>query len=169
MKATAIAPANIAFIKYWGKKDAGLRLPYNPSISMNLNGATTTTTVEFSGSNTKDSVELLEEGGFHQEETIRVIQHLDIIRQKAGVKTYARVATKNTFPRATGAASSASGFAALTVAAAEALGMKLSEKELTMLARLGSGSACRSIPDGFVKWEAGETSEASFAHSLYPA
>jgi diphosphomevalonate decarboxylase len=61
-----------------------------------------------------------------------------------------------------GIASSASGFAALTVAAAKALGLVLSEKELTAFARLGSGSACRSIPDGFVKWE------GEFAYSLYP-
>jgi diphosphomevalonate decarboxylase len=70
--------------------------------------------------------------------------------------------TKNSFPASAGIASSASGFAALTVAAAAALGLTLSEKELTSLARLGSGSACRSIPDGFVKWD------GSFAHSLYP-
>ena len=73
------------------------------------------------------------------------------------------IETKNNFPASAGIASSASGFAALTVAAAKSLGLQLSEKELTALARLGSGSACRSIPDGFVKWE------GEFAYSLYPA
>jgi diphosphomevalonate decarboxylase len=77
--------------------------------------------------------------------------------------------TQNSFPKGTGIASSASGFAALTVAGAAAAGLLLSEKELTILARLGSGSACRSIPDGFVRWETGELSEESYAHSLFPA
>ena len=168
MKATAVAPANIAFIKYWGRKDAKLRLPHNSSISMNLSACMTTTTVEFLPELLEDTIELLEPGGFNEEEVRRMVRQLDVVRAVAGVKMFARVATENTFPKSTGAASSASGFAALTVAAAAALGLKLSEKELTVLARLGSGSACRSIPDGFVKWEAGNSSESSCAHSLYP-
>lgn len=156
MKATARAPANIAFIKYWGKKDANLRIPYNPSISMNLSGCMTITTVEFSKNYFSDMVS----EGFN---TQRVTKHIDRLRALAGVHDKARVVTKNNFPASAGIASSASGFAALTVAAATALGLKLSEKELTALARLGSGSASRSIPDGFVKWD------GEFAHSLYPA
>ncbi len=155
MKATAIAPANIAFIKYWGRKDAKLRLPYNPSISMNLSECVTTTTVEFSRDFEADSVT----EGFGTE---RILKHIDRMRKLAGSNEKVRVITQNSFPKSTGIASSASGFAALTVAAAAALGLTLSEKELTMLARLGSGSACRSIPDGFVKWE------GEFAYSLYP-
>lgn len=168
MKATAIAPANIAFIKYWGRKDAKLRLPYNASISMNLSACTTTTTVEFDKTLTEDHVTLLENGGFGEDEMKRVTRQLDVIRKKASRQIFARVATKNSFPKSTGAASSASGFAALTVAAVAALGLQHSEKELTILARLGSGSACRSIPDGFVKWEKGTDSPSSYAHSLYP-
>lgn len=154
MKATAIAPANIAYIKYWGRKDAKLRLPYNASISMNLSACTTTTTVEFSPDFERDTVT----EGFGTE---RIIEHLDRIRILAGSKERAHVTTNNSFPTSTGIASSASGFAALTVAATGALGLKLSEKELTALARLGSGSACRSIPDGFVKWE------GEYARSLH--
>lgn len=156
MKATAVAPANIAFIKFWGKRDALLRLPYNPSISMNLSACLTTTTVEFSEKYVADSVS----EGFDQR---RIIAHLDRLRKIAGLKENAKVVTENNFPKSAGIASSASGFAALTVAAAGALGLKLSEKELSVLARLGSGSAARSIPDGFVKWE------NEFAYSLYPA
>lgn len=167
-KATAIAPANIAFIKYWGRKNASLRLPCNTSISMNLSASTTTTTVEFS-EREKDEIVLLEEGGFSDAEVIRVVRQLDVIREYVGTTLRARVASKNTFPKSTGAASSASGFAALTVAALAALGQHISEKECTILARLGSGSACRSIPDGFVRWEVGVRSEDSFARSLYPA
>jgi diphosphomevalonate decarboxylase len=155
MKATAIAPANIAFIKYWGKKDARLQLPYNASISMNLSGCVTITTVEFSPDYEQDAVT----EGF---DTKRIIAHIDRLRALAGIHQRVRVTTKNSFPTSAGVASSASGFAALTVAAATALGLHLSEKELSALARLGSGSASRSIPDGFVKWE------DSFAYSLYP-
>lgn len=167
MKATAIAPSNIAFIKYWGKKDEELRLPLNASISMNLTGAYTTTTVEFSPLYKKDTV-TLSDGVFSAEEKTRVVEFLDRVRERGGVRYCARIVTKNTFPQATGAAASASGFAALTVAAFAAVGTTLSEKELTIFARLGSGSSCRSIPDGFVLWEKGETSDESYAHSLFP-
>ncbi len=167
MKATAKAPANIAFIKYWGKKDlprrqAGknLRLPLNPSISMNLSGAYTITTVEFSHTFASDTVTLLD-SEFSEKEKERVIKGLDRIRERAGKTEKAKVVTKNTFPKGAGSAASASGFAALTVAGFAALGVQLSEKELTIFARLGSGSACRSIPDGFVKWD------DEFAWSLY--
>lgn len=163
MKATAQAPANIAFIKYWGRTNAVLRLPANASISMNLSACTTTTTVEFASEYAKDTVELLGENGLRENEAERITKHLDLLRKQVGSALHAHVVTKNTFPKSTGIASSASGFAALTVAAVAALGMKCSEKELTALARPGSGSASRSIPDGFVKW-GGE-----YAHSLYPA
>ena len=166
MKATAIAPANIAFIKYWGKKDEKLRIPANASISMNLSAAYTTTTVEFSENFIRDSVELID-GSFSDKEVARIILHLDRIRARVGFAYCARVLTKNSFPKGTGIASSASGFAALTIAGCAAAGLSLSEKELTILARLGSGSACRSIPDGFVEWTNGEASEDSYAHSLF--
>lgn len=155
MKATAVAPANIAIIKYWGKSDRDLRLPLNPSISMNLSECTTTTTVEFSDDFDRDIVS----AGF---DTARIIKHADRFRDIAKTKAKVHVATKNSFPTSAGIASSASGFAAFTLAASAALGLKFSEKELTEFARLGSGSACRSIPDGFVKWE------GEWAYSLYP-
>jgi len=168
MKATAIAPANIAFIKYWGKQDDALRLPLNDSLSMNLSGATTTTTVEFSPSLKQDEIFFIDES-MSPKDTQRIIAHLDRIRSKKNTTVRAKVVTKNSFPKGTGIASSASGFAALTVAAAVALGVRLSEKEATILARMGSGSACRSIPDGFVLWHAGESSASSFAESVYPS
>lgn len=167
MKATAKAPANIAFIKYWGKADDKLRLPLNDSISMNMSAAYTITTVEFSKQFKKDSVTLLG-GEFSEAETARVIKGLDLIRKRAGSTQKATVITKNTFPKGAGSAASASGFAALTVAGFAALGVTLPEKELTIFARMGSGSACRSIPDGFVIWEKGDSSNTSFAWSFYP-
>ncbi|MBI4991025.1 diphosphomevalonate decarboxylase [Candidatus Gottesmanbacteria bacterium] len=166
MKKTAIAPANIAFIKYWGKKDEVLRLPSNGSISMNLSGLTTTTTVEFSKSYKKDLVTI--DGLVKADEEKRVIEHLDRIRNMAGIFQKAKVVSLNSFPASTGLSSSASGFAALTLSAASAAGLNLSERNLSILARLASGSACRSIPSGFVEWLEGTDNNSSYAVSLHP-
>lgn len=166
MKATAIAPSNIAFIKYWGRKDEILRLPTNGSISMNLSNLLTTTTVEFNPSFIEDTVIFGEKEANAADQ--RVIAHIDRIRKRADIQEKVKVITKNNFPSGSGLSSSASGFAALTVAGVGAAGLTLSEKELSILARLGSGSACRSIPDGFVEWLDGDTSETSYAISLYP-
>ncbi len=168
MKITTKAPANIAFIKYWGKKDKILRLPANNSISMSLSNIFTITTVEFSKGLTNDKIEI-NGGQLNSEEEERIVKHLDKIRFLAKIKDFARVVTKNNFPKGTGIASSASGFAALTLAASKSAGLNLSEKELSIIARQGSGSACRSIPDGFTEWIAGNSSETSFAHSIFPA
>lgn len=171
MKKTAIAPSNIAFIKYWGKKDEVLRLPENGSIAMCLSNLLTTTTVEFSKDFTKDSVQLLKDNKLitpDDEFVEKAIKHLDRIRKIAKTLDRAKIVTHNNFPASTGLSASASGFAALTVAGAAAAGLKLTEKELSIIARQGSGSACRSIPDGFVEWLDGDTSENSYAKSIYP-
>ena len=161
MKVTAVAPSNIAFIKYWGKTDEDLKIPENGSISMNLSNLLTTTTVEFSSDFKEDSVTINNENDLKQ--SSKVIKQLDLIRKKANIFLKVKVVSKNNFPDGTGLSSSASGFAALTLATTKALGLELNEKELSMLARQGSGSACRSIPDGFVEWvEEG-------AKSLYPS
>lgn len=165
MKATAVAPSNIAFIKYWGRKDEELRLPENGSISMNLSNLQTITTVEFSSDFKGD--EIVINGIREENEGSRAIKHLDRIRKIAKINYKAKVVTKNNFPTGTGLSSSASGFAALTVAASNAASLKLSEKELSILARQGSGSACRSIPDGIVEWLDGNTSETSYGVSLH--
>ncbi|NCN58751.1 diphosphomevalonate decarboxylase [Candidatus Roizmanbacteria bacterium CG22_combo_CG10-13_8_21_14_all_38_20] len=167
MKATAIAPSNIAFIKYWGRKDENLRLPENGSIAMNLSNLTTTTTIEFSQKYTKD--EIIINGKTIKDESARAITQLDRVRTLAQINTHAKVISINNFSSSTGLSSSASGFAALTVASAKSAGLNLSEKELSILARQGSGSACRSIPDGFVQWMNGDTSETSFAKTIFNA
>ena len=171
LKATAVASSNIAFIKYWGRKDEALRIPENGSISMNLSNLLTTTTVEFNPKFKEDIITIND----HKEENdeSRVIKHLDRVRKLAKISypsatLMAKVVSKNNFPTATGLSSSASGFAALTLAAAKAAGLNLSEKELSILARQGSGSSCRSIPDGFVEWLDGDTNETSYAVSLCP-
>lgn len=167
MKATAIAPSNIAFVKYWGRKNEALRLPENGSVSMTLSNLTTTTTVEFNPGLKADSVTI--DGTENIAEAERVRRHLDIIRSLAHIDLQAQVVSRNSFPSGTGLSSSASGFAALTVAATQAAGLRLSERELSILARQGSGSACRSISSGFVEWINGDTSETSFAQSIFPA
>jgi|SRR3989344_1359148 len=168
MKATAIAPSNVAFIKYWGRKDEKLRLPQNSSISMNLSNLFTITTVEFSEKYAEDTI-IINQRNEPLEKAQKIIEHLDRIRKLAKIKYFAKVVSKNSFPRGTGLSSSASGFAALTFAATNALGMEISEKELSILSRQGSGSSCRSIPGGFVEWLKGDKSEESYAYSLYRA
>jgi len=168
MKITVKAPANIAFIKYWGKRNEKLRIPANSSISMNLSNTFSITSVDFDNRLKEDVVKIddvVSAGG----EKERVARHLSLVRKMAGKSDYAEVISKNNFPKASGIASSASGFAALTLAASLAARLKLSEKDLSILARLGSGSACRSIPDGFVEWKKGSKNQDSFAYSLYPA
>lgn len=164
-KATVRAHPNIAFIKYWGNRDDRLRLPANPSISMNLNGLYTQTTVIWDEDLPGDSFHFngAEEAGRGLE---RVSAHLDIIRERLGTASSARVVSANNFPTGAGIASSASAFAALTLAAVTAAGAALDERELTTLARLGSGSAARSIPAGFVEWHTGDTHEDSYAESV---
>lgn len=166
-EATAISCANIAFVKYWGRKNHALRLPLNSSISMNLDNATTTTTVEFDPALKTDQV-TIEGTETTPQAAARVSGHLDRVRGLAGIEARARVVSRNSFPMGAGIASSASAFAALTVAACAAANLNLNERELTILARLGSGSACRSIPAGFVEWYAAETSEDSFAEQIAP-
>lgn len=167
MKATAKSPANIAFIKYWGRRDKTLNIPENSSLSCNLNNLSTITTVEFSEKYKKDDI--LIDGKRDDIEVERIISHLDKIRELAKIDLKAKVVSKNSFPNSSGLASSASGFSALALAGSTAAGIKLSEKQLSMLARLGSGSASRSIPDGFVEWNKGISHETSFAKSIYPA
>ncbi|OGG22280.1 diphosphomevalonate decarboxylase [Candidatus Gottesmanbacteria bacterium RIFCSPHIGHO2_12_FULL_43_26] len=167
MKKTAVACSNLALIKYWGKVDFEKRLPTNDSLSVNLDNLTTTTTVDFSASYKKD---LLEIDGIRAagRKFDRVRQHLDRIRSLAGRQLSARVVSRNNFPSATGLSSSASGFAALTKAAVAALELKLTEKEMSIVARQASGSACRSIPTGFSHWHKGRDSQSSYAESIFP-
>jgi len=165
--ATSVACANIAFIKYWGNRDDALRLPVNGSISMNLDGLFTRTTVSFQPSLPFD--ELVING----QEVIgkglkRVSMILNLVREMAGIKMYAEVMSENNFPSGAGIASSAAAFAALALAGSRAAGLELGEAQLSRLARRGSGSACRSIPGGFVEWVAGEGELDSYATSIAP-
>lgn len=162
---TAQAHPNIAFIKYWGNRDDALRLPANASLSMNLSGLSTRTTV--TPDDTLSADELILNGEIATGKSLeRVVNHLNLLRQRCHATLFVRVESANNFPTGTGIASSAAAFAALTVAAAAAFDASLTEKELTTLARRGSGSASRSVPAGFVEWHAADTHEDSFAESI---
>lgn len=163
--ATARAHPNIAFIKYWGNRDDRLRLPANGSISMNLAGLESVTTVRFSESLSADSF-ILNGQPQVNEALVRVSDQLDKIRQLSDASIRAEVISQNNFPIGTGVASSASAFAALTAAAVAALNLQLSEHEISALARLGSGSASRSVPSGFVEWYMGNDHQTSFAKTI---
>jgi diphosphomevalonate decarboxylase len=165
-KATAIANANIALVKYWGKRDQKLVLPQNSSISLTLDGLTTVTTVEFSQKYERNRLLLDNQEIKEGKELERVIKHLNLIRRITGIKEKSKVVSQNNFPTAAGLASSASGFAALSLAAIEAAGQKLNSKELSIIARQGSGSASRSCYGGFVEWQKGERKDGSDSYAL---
>lgn len=166
--ARARAFSNIAFIKYWGNADDALRLPLNNTISMNLDGLYTETEVRWSNALQQDELIL---NGHVAEEAARhrVSRHLDYLRHRFSLKDHASVVSSNNFPMGAGIASSASAFAALTAAAVAAANQQISEAEMSTLARLGSGSASRSVPGGFVEWYAGTSHETSYAETIAPA
>jgi len=166
-QATAQAGSNIAFIKYWGNVDDALRLPLTHSLSMTLDTAITTTTVTFDPALTAD-IFVMNGEPILGEALERVSRHLDHLRGLAGVSWRAKVVSVNAFPTGSGIASSASGFAALTVAAAAALDLDLTRRELSAYARLGSGSAARSIFGGYAELVTGARHEDAYAVQVEP-
>ncbi|MEL6182601.1 MAG: diphosphomevalonate decarboxylase, partial [Myxococcota bacterium] len=165
MQATAIAHPNLALVKYWGKRDIHLNLPAAGSLSVTLAGLRTRTTVTFTPGQARDAA-ILNGRAVWGAKLDRVIRFLDLLRHRAGVDLHATVHTENDFPTAAGLASSSSGFAALAAAGSAALGLELSAPELSVLARLGSGSAARSIHGGFVEMMAGRLPDGSDAHAI---
>jgi len=169
MTATAVAHPNIALVKYWGKADASLALPATGSVSMGLDVFPTTTTVTVDGGSgdgleARDAFTL---NGRVVEDAalVRVREFLDLVRDLAGSDARASVVSENTVPTGAGLASSASGFAALATAASAAFGLDLSPRDLSRLARRGSGSATRSIPGGVAVWHAGDD-QGSYAEPI---
>ena len=162
---TARACANIALVKYWGKRDSALNLPAAGSLSLSLAALVTETSVAFEPALGADLVELDRSPATGQP-LLRVVKFLDLVRERAGITTRARVRSDNRFATGSGLASSASGFAALAVAAARAAGLELSPRELSLLARRGSGSAARSIFGGFVRMHASDVEQESYAEPI---
>ncbi len=161
MKVTARAHANIALVKYWGKRDALLNLPAAGSLSLTLAALTTTATVEpIDG----PADQLVLDG--HPVTTVtRFSAWLDVVRARADSRTRFRAESSNDFPTASGLASSASAYAALALAASRAAGLTLDARELSILARRGSGSAARSIFGGLVVMRPGSRADGSDAYA----
>lgn len=161
--ATARAGANIALVKYWGKRDATLNLPAAGSLSITLSGLETVTTVSVAEGLTADEFLLDSE----VQDAAPVTRVLDLL---AGLeRRRCRVDSTNNFPTASGLASSASGFAALVVAAAAVFDRAADRRELSIVARQGSGSAARSLFGGFCEMHAGERADGAdcFAEGLF--
>ncbi len=157
MKCTVKANSNIALVKYWGKKDSVLKTPLNNSISMTLDGLYTTTSIEL-----WDKDEIYFSG--HQitnREKSKIIDLIDIVRNDFKINKSVKIQTENNFPTASGLASSASGFAALAFALDKCFELNLSAENISKYARLGSGSASRSIYGGFSEWLKGEKADGS--------
>ena len=164
-KSTAYAPSNIALCKYWGKRNLELNLPVTSSLSLSLGnkGATTTVGLHIS-EHSKDRVIL---NGAEVDETsdfyLRLVKYLDLFRLDNNF--YFNIETNLNIPYAAGLASSACGFAALVLALNKFFGWNLSLKDLSILARIGSGSAARSLYQGFVYWHKGTLDDGSDSYA----
>lgn len=156
------AHANIALIKYWGKKDAALRLPFTSSVSMTLDDFYAETSVSLLGPS-RESEFFLDGSRVPDQRASRVLKYIAAMQEHFGVTGGVRVESHNHVPMSAGLASSSSAFAALAAAFAAAYELDVNRTELSRMARLGSGSACRSIFGGFVKWQRGTSDETSIA------
>lgn len=159
------APVNIALIKYWGKRDLPLNLPVTDSLSISLGKIGTRTRIAISQSGHDEivlnEVKISPDDKFYQ----RTQGYLDHFRS-ASIPHF-RVETVNDVPTGAGLASSASGYAALVLALDALFGWQLTKPQLSVLARMGSGSACRSLWQGFVHWRAGKLADGLDSHA-YP-
>ena len=158
---TARAYTNIALNKYWGKKNKQYKLPYTNSLSLTLDRFYTDTLAEVID-NDQDIISLNDEV-LTDAKSQRIRNYLDTVRQMYSFDDHFQITTVNHVPTSAGFASSASGFAALAGAINETKQLDLDRKQLSILARNGSGSASRSIYGGFVEWIAGYDNLSSFA------
>lgn len=164
MQATAIAHPNVALIKYWGKRDREANLPAVGSLSLTLSGLETRTTVRLDRGFAEDQVLLNGQADDHTRG--RVTRCLNLLRTRAGLSAGASVESSNSFPTGAGLASSASGYAALVKAAASALGIDANADSLATVARVGSGSAPRSLYDGIVLLNRSDSEAGIFCESI---
>lgn len=162
--AEKFAPSNIALCKYWGKRDTILNLPVTDSLSVSLGKWGTTTSIRISGEK-EDRVifngRVLDK---NSEFASKVLSFSNLLKPDPGISIEIR--TENNIPTAAGSASSASGFAALTKALDAFFGYDLEEKELSLIAGLGSGSASRSIYSGFVRRNRGSAEDGTDSFSV---
>ena len=151
------APANIALCKYWGKRDLALNLPVTDSLSISLGalGSHCTMSIADEDAYFLDGDPVAPDEPFAK----RLCAFLDLFRGKEGYQY--RVEAVNTVATAAGFASSASGFAAVVMALDQLHGWRLDARSFSIFARMGSGSACRSLWHGLVHWHAGEKVDGS--------
>ncbi len=159
---TVIAHTNIALVKYWGKIDAKANIPAVGSLSLTLSNLWTRTTVEYRRALKNDRFYLNGRLATSSEKK-RVARFLDVVRRRIDTNRFCEVHSINSFPTAAGLASSASGYAALALAAMHAAGHPRPPAETSSLARLGSGSAARSVFGGFAELPAGGNGDGSAA------
>ncbi|GEO77690.1 diphosphomevalonate decarboxylase [Companilactobacillus mindensis DSM 14500] len=164
MTRTARAYTNIALIKYWGKKNKQLKLPYTNSLSLTLDRFYTDTKASIVDSD--QDIIYLNQQLLDDAHSKRIRNYLDIVRQFYSFSEHFQIDSVNHVPTSAGFASSASGFAALAAAVNETKQLNLNRRELSILARNGSGSASRSIYGGFVEWIAGNDNASSFAQPI---
>ncbi|KID90538.1 diphosphomevalonate decarboxylase [Metarhizium guizhouense ARSEF 977] len=173
-RASTTAPVNIAVVKYWGKRDAKLNLPTNSSLSVTLSQADlrTLTTASCSASfSNGDSLMLNGEpsdiSGARTQACFRELRarRAALEASNASLPKLStlplKIVSENNFPTAAGLASSAAGFAALVQAIANLYELPESPSELSLIARQGSGSACRSLFGGYVAWRMGDKEDGS--------
>lgn len=149
----ARAHVNFALIKYWGKKDDERRIPHQASLSFTVDKLYTDTLILFDTNLKKDNIII--NGNINLEAEKRVVNYLNLLRKELNVNTYVHFNSNNNVPTAAGLASSASSFASIALAFSKEAGLDLSKEELSRLARLGSGSASRSIYSNFAIWNTG--------------
>ncbi|KAK1765472.1 GHMP kinase [Phialemonium atrogriseum] len=185
-RASTTAPVNIAVVKYWGKRDPKLNLPTNSSLSVTLSQSDlrTLTTASCSAafpSSEGDSLVINGEpsdvSGARTQACFRALRSRRAALEAADPnlpklsQLSLRLVSENNFPTAAGLASSAAGFAALVRAVADLYGLPDEPRELSRIARQGSGSACRSLFGGYVAWRAGSAADGSdsLAEQVAPA
>ncbi|CAG9533711.1 unnamed protein product [Cercopithifilaria johnstoni] len=167
-----VAPINIALVKYWGKRNQDLMLPLNDSISLSINDVCAKTIVRIGPSIKKDSVSINGSNvcfSKHPEflrcfkEVRRLIRKRSIISErKSGKQDYFskfEIVSETKFPIQVGLASSAAGFAAIAYGLGQIYQLTISD--IVRVARMGSGSACRSILSGLVHWKAGTAEDGA--------
>ncbi|KAF9426125.1 diphosphomevalonate decarboxylase [Podila epigama] len=173
-EATCTAPVNIAVVKYWGKRDTSLILPTNSSLSVTLSQDQlhSKTTIRASADFSSDRLWLngIEESITSNKRLVACLRETRALRQKledsdSSLPKMAHlnihICSENNFPTAAGLASSASGYACLVYTLAQLFALPLDASDLSIVARQGSGSACRSLFGGFVAWEMGKEADGS--------
>ncbi|NRA66585.1 MAG: diphosphomevalonate decarboxylase [Pseudobacteriovorax sp.] len=174
----AIVPSNIAFIKYWGKKQQELQWPANDSISMTLDSLHSKTRCRFLPTAPDHAVTL--NGSYLTRDSgpgAKIYSHLDFLARELNCQDKLEVSSSNSFPTGCGIASSASGLGALTLASIatwfdcstidDFRTKDISYDRLIDYARMGSGSACRSLTGGFVQWIKGDHPDHQKVVQLY--